>query len=230
MNNKVNIERALEIIELISKDAEMNPEMEIEREQKYLKESIDLMKKFLISNSIESKFNIFDYCNKDKYFQSWAGYVHFEDGFVTATDTHVLIHFRQDYKENFEGKNVNKKGEFYSERYADYTKVLLNKNTSTLVLEFDFNNPKIFEIEKLAKVENKYLKEADCAVIEIKINDEKVYFSPELFAKFARFANKINPTAFYYDNRFCLQIENNDGEVGLIMPFQKKDTNKIYSL
>jgi len=98
MNNKVNVERALEIIELISKDAEMNPEMKIEREQKYLKESIDLMKKFLISNSIESKFNIFDYCKKDKYFQSWSGYVYFEDGFVTAMHTHSFIHFRQDYK------------------------------------------------------------------------------------------------------------------------------------
>lgn len=92
-----------------------------------------LIKQFILSNSLQpgNKFNPYDFAaKKDRYRPIFNG-VHYEDGYMYATDGYLAIKIKQEYAPELERKTIDRQGEELGENFPNVNNVLPAKEKLT---------------------------------------------------------------------------------------------------
>ena len=199
--------------ELLNTALQLNNSPEIER----------LIKQFLLSNTLQSnnKFNPFDFTAKKDWRLVLTG-VHYEDGYMYASDSHLAIKVKQDYLPELEEKTIDKKGAEITEKYPDVNRVIPPDEAMTFV-QIDF--AKVLEVEKVYRLDCKADKEIKIGLVKV----GETYLSVELLAKIAKFALHfgIEKIGIQSPDR-CVKITNGES-MAILMPVIYTD-QKVYEL
>lgn len=176
------------------------------------KEIKNLITQFLLSNELQkkSKFNPYNYVSKDKLRPAMAGVFH-SYGYKVATNTHVLIAYRDDYNDDLESKIVNKKGVIIDARYPNWKTVV---PTDDDLQYFDLDTSKMTAILAKYKLDKKVDK--DSAKY---INFKGTHFNVEYFASLCAFADFIRAKQIGLSNNLKRACKvHASGNVGILMP------------
>ena len=189
----------------------------------------ELIKQFLLSNEkTETKFDLYQFTN-NKGLRAFEWGIMHKDGYMYATDSHILARVKAEYNQDLEECFVTKKGEIYqNEKLPPFDAVIPNID-DIKPLKIDFK--KVLEIEKQYKIDRKADDDKN-KVYVIKINDR--YFNIKLFSVIARFsiAYKIEDIYLTSTTKTAI-IQNKELDAtAIIMPIILNDkySAKIYEL
>lgn len=183
-----------------------------------------LIKQFILSNSLQpgNKFNPYDFAaKKDRYRPIFNG-VHYEDGYMYATDGYLAIKIKQEYAPELERKTIDRQGEELGENFPNVNRVLPAKEKLTFE-KIDFK--RVLEVEKEFKTDKKVNKELKFAVV--KVGD--TYLGIELLAKIAKFAIYFDINEIGVQSPDKCVIVTDEINTALLMPVIYKD-QKVYQL
>lgn len=183
-----------------------------------------LIKCFLLSNELQTtdKFNPYDFTSKkDMYRPALAG-VHYEDGYVYASDGYSAIKVRQEYDSKLEGKVIGKDGVEISGNFPDINRVFPSIENLSFI-NIDFN--RILAVAKEFRIDRKANKSLEFAVIRI----GKVYLDVELLVKIAKFAIHFNIDKMGVQQPDKCVMVTDENNSALLMPVIYKD-QKVYEL
>ena len=184
----------------------------------------DLIKRFIQTNqpSVVS-FNPYNYTANDKYRPVMNGVYHSE-GFISASDTHILITYKCDYNPEFEGKILAKDGSVIIGTYPNFKAVIPNGSDLTFV---DISFPAILELEKEYNTDKK-LKKGLIGRVMI----SGLCLDVTLMAKIARFALNFGITKFGSNDPLRAAKITDGTNTAIIMPCHITDNDliKFYAL
>lgn len=157
--------KQLEGIELIQ-DAIKSSDVEYMRMQ---------MKAYLLYLEVNKKlgeFKINDYLAKDMHREILMGIYH-DQGYMVATDAHIMICLKKDYSEDLEGKIISPKTGPIIGVYPKWRNVMPDMKENDMLYNIDFEEAKlIYNSYKMEKKLNLFHE----SVFALTHNDEKIYF------------------------------------------------------
>ena len=176
MLTAAQIERLNKIIDLTENDKDIQKLVE---EILYLDTNTERIKK--------TKFNFYDFVSKDAYKECMEGVFH-TNGWMVASNSHILIASKENYDDKFEGKVLRKDGSVIdtteiSRRYPKWEGIKPSfKETESYKIDFS----KLEEWMKLYKVHEKMMtaKEKKRHIEYMKIGNN--YYNLKMFYTFAR--------------------------------------------
>lgn len=181
-----------------------------------------LLKQFLLSNTIsqQSKFDLYQFCDKPKGFRDTLKGVYFANGYKYATNGHYLVKVKESYIPEQEGKIIDKKGAIIEGTYPDCDSVI-PKDENLTFIPIDWK--RVGEIAKEYAID---LKSGKIESGYIEINE--VCLHPELFGKLAVFASAYSITEIgIQDAGHAVKIGRGCEITGLLMPMC--NLNKAHS-
>lgn len=184
--------------------------------------AIARLKQFTALNTTKvkgGKIKIYDWTD-DKSIHTYAHGVYHDatDSVAVATETHVMLVSKSDYRADFAGKIIDKKGMAVNGRLHDYKRVIPNSAGMT---EISINRDRIARLLSDMRAERKLDKSIDYAAFNIGCADTPLFFSP----KFCKLLLTLPEGKFYFSNRTRpLLYKSNDGNyVAVAMPVCVKD-------
>lgn len=176
------------------------------------KEIKNLITQFLLSNELQkkSKFNPYNYVSKDKWRPAMTGVLH-SNGYKVATNTHLLIAYKDDYNPDLESKIVNKKGAIIDARYPNWEVVIPADDN---LQYFELDTSKMAAILAKYKLDKKVDKDSKKF-----INFKGTYFNVEYFASLCAFADFIGAKQIGLSSNLTRACKvHASGNVGILMP------------
>lgn len=183
-----------------------------------------LLKQFILSNSLQpsNKFNPYDFAaKKDRYRPIFNG-VHYEDGYMYATNRYLAIKIKQEYAPELEGRTISREGEDIGGNFPDVNRVLPDMKKLSFV-KVDFK--RVLEVEKEFRTDKKVNKKLKFAVV--KVGD--TYLGIELLAKIAKFAIYFDINEIGVQSPDKCVIVTDEINTALLMPVTYTD-QKVYQL
>lgn len=162
----------------------------VEEDDKEIREQ--LMKQFVKENTpVLNRFSLYDYVSKDKILrENLTGVYYDPEGFICATDAHILIAVKENFSPKMEGKIIGKQGKEIVGKYPNIWDVISYYKCDRDSCPFPFDRVK--ELSKELKTKKK-LKEVE--------KDERYFLEIGAFAygvdyldKLSRFLVKENIT------------------------------------
>ena len=157
-----------------------------------------------------------------------------EDGFLVATDAHILVKYQSNEFSDKKGKIIDLKKyigtkgkaiDFIDEKYPNYDGVIPQNN------EYKFKGLSTYAFYNFAK-STLFLKKLTTSVvftIEFVIKGEKYYINPNLFSDLLEFALAKGFTSFDFEidesKSRALVLRFEEKSIGLIMPILAQESN-----
>lgn len=157
-----------------------------------------------------------------------------EDGFLVATDAHILVKYQSNEFSKEKGKIIDLKKyigtkgkaiDFIDEKYPNYDGVIPQNN------EYKFKGLSTYAFYNFAK-STLFLKKLTTSVvftIEFVIKGEKYYINPNLFSDLLEFALAKGFTSFDFEidesKSRALVLRFEEKSIGLIMPILAQESN-----
>ena len=170
---------------------------------------------FMETPCAPDKFNLYDVADDDNGTREIMGCVHHENGFRVASDGRVLVAVKENYPEDMEGKNIDKKGEARDLRYPMWQKLFNDKQKEADGFLIDFNKLSTWQKEYAAEKKMNGKRGARNAYVKIGC----AFFKLDILVKFVKFMKFVgsNTLRIEADNKAAACFAN-DGSKGLIMP------------
>jgi len=176
------------------------------------KEIKKLITQFLLSNELQkkSKFNPYKYVSKDEMRPAMTGVLH-SNGYKVATNTHILVAYKDDYNDDLESKIVNKKGAIIDARYPNWEAVVPADDN---LQYFDLDTSKMTAILAKYKLDKKVDKDSKKF-----INFKGTHFNVEYFASLCAFADFIGAKQIGLSSDLTRACKvHASGNVGILIP------------
>ena len=157
-----------------------------------------------------------------------------EDGFLVATDAHILVKYQSNEFSEEKGKIIDLKKyigtkgkaiDFIDEKYPQYDRVIPQDN------EYKFKGLSTYAFYNFAK-STLFLKKLTTSVvftIEFDVKGEKYYINPNLFSDLLEFALAKGFTSFDFEidesKSRALVLRFEEKSIGLIMPILAQESN-----
>ena len=168
---------------------------------------------FMETPASSMKFNIYDFTSDDPTRPAMCC-VHHEEGYKVASDARLLIAVKDDYPEDLEGKNIDKRGEEEAAKYPQWQKVFPN-DQGALDYRIDFD--KLSDWMKEYNAEKKMMGKRGARKAFVKVGP--AFFNLELLARFAKFMKAEGVDILRVkESRRAAACYAEDGSKGLIMP------------
>lgn len=176
---------------------------------------------FMETPSPSMKFNIYDFTDDDGGIRPVMGCVHHEEGYKVASDSHLLIAVKDDYPEDLEGKNIDKKGAECDDKYPKWKLVFPNREKQKAT-QYRIDFDKIAGWVKEHNTEKKMKGKWGARKGFVKVGP--AFFKLELLARFAKFMKAEGTDILHVeDQRRAAACYAEDGSKGLIMPVMPID-------
>ena len=176
---------------------------------------LPLLKQLLVSFQSEPnmKFKLYDLCAADddaKHVQCQG--IYHENGYLIATDGHILAKIKDDYDAKFEGKTIARNGKSIEAKFPNYRSIIPNGQRNLVNLKYS----DVADLMKIFKAERKADKY--CVVLGKVIDG---YYTAQLLYKFACVCKERGMRVYSCDwslgpNMRLLYGENDDGEFTVI--------------
>ena len=160
---------------------------------------------------VKHKINIFDFCG----FKTTAlTGVFYKNGYANASDAHIALRVKSEYKEELEGKIAKKNGQILDYTYPNVDALISKTKGIPVILNFD-------EIKKqyvFYKIEHNLYKET-CAKLEI--DHKEHFFDFECLQRLSMAVREYNMNVQLIGNK--LYASNDAEEFCIIMEINKLD-------
>ena len=172
---------------------------------------------FMETPAPSMKFNIYDFTYDDEKSRPQMCCVHHEDGYKVASDSHLLVAVKDDYPEDLEGKNIDKKGGEYEGNYPKWKLVFPSEKQDADAQDYRIDFDKLTGWKREHNAEKKTLGKYGARRALVKVGP--AYFDLELLVRFAKFMKAEGAdTLRIIDSRRAAACYAENGSKGLIMP------------
>ena len=163
--------------------------------------------KELMERKNAEKFNPYKYVRKGSVYPRLDGVLH-KNGYKIATDSHILIRYKCDYPQAYDGKVIGKNGKVVNDWFPNW-KNAIPKDYKNYPIQINLDTDKILEWR------NEFKKDKRKRYI-VKIGD--TYFDLKLLALAAEFMKYFGMQKFYVNGNKAA-CSRNEKDFVLIMPY-----------